>query len=1097
MYNTILNSSKNIFHRIFKVLRDDTRSAIGQQADDQDPQPEGACTQVCKHKGSKAKVPAPEGTEGASHLQVQAPYSTGGAKRRRGRPRKIDGPSPKNNKMPQPAKRPKPPDLLPRGSNTHGDLRFNIEIDAEWYTPEFQGRPPITRPPIFITLQIAQFKGPKKLKRIFQHPQFTQFSRKEDLQGTLYRPTSDFNTPMPATSEKYQWGPPTWVGETPIPDLLGPVFSQRSPRPDEKLEHYSKLRLTLTIFYSFADVVAFLGHRLSLVLVEQLRTGKAIRVGPGRWAPLPHVISETMPDGSVIDRQVVVQIRDLFGLEYESLQKTAYAYNIPMPHKGVMDDYKDKMHIAYNDPELRPKMIDYAIGDLILADLWDAYQRNYSQLCAIFGVEPQLPPPATKGALVAHLFKQVLDSTVKLPEDFHRIFDLPSRKALASITHLLREYGCKNLAKSDDSQTKQFLSIVHGGRVNNECPEVVRQQGLVISMDMVSCYGQALEHLSIPIGHPALFYNPHHKPDQWQTLGDFLDLYRHELVEGCWYAVVDTCGEQLSFPQNILYSKSFDGDLPNIFEDAKLSDDWSEDLAHVKGDFMLLENEVRNGIITHYSLSVLEHCASSQDKSEVFKKLRVKAAMVYPKSLCIEYKGPESVDEWIEASRNHTGKLETWGNLKEHGMRDSRVGPWLKYPLGTFISPLLEKRRSLKAQMKKHSTDSEEWRRLNAAQLSVKKVVNTLYGTLASIYFPISSPCVANNVTDRARTACWLMSIAGAGLTSITDGCESLLNQLRFWKEKPPSLATAARLHQPNLLSDRTRRRHWTAPLGSGGDPNQSWNYDHDGMITGPGIDKPVNTDTVIKHIESMYDQHFRRYFTFGEKSLPTWCDTLKFECKLIGMNIALHGSADYAIGRLPFENRPPLIKARGHRLKAIHYHPETGKPVEAPMLLMMSNRLDGEPMPTRQIAQHYKPASVREFLTRREFRERGGLPGHSISKYSRVRLITLTEFNFPNLDTRLKWQQYYEYLSRRYGLGLEAAYLGAAHTGAQHQDSTDSLMTCEQLTRAKVDIQRRIYAQQSPGERRVSTSVRTLKQLGSPDIEPDNMVDDGVDGHD
>ncbi len=43
-----------------------------------------------------------------------------------------------------------------------------------------------------------------------------------------------------------------------------------------------------------------------------------------------------MADGTVVDRELVVQIRDLFGLEYESLQNTADAYNIPMPHKGVL-----------------------------------------------------------------------------------------------------------------------------------------------------------------------------------------------------------------------------------------------------------------------------------------------------------------------------------------------------------------------------------------------------------------------------------------------------------------------------------------------------------------------------------------------------------------------------------------------------------------------------------------------------------------------------------------------------------------------------------------------------------------------------------------
>lgn len=67
-------------------------------------------------------------------------------------------------------------------------------------------------------------------------------------------------------------------------------------------------------------------------------------------------------------------------------------------------------------------------------------------------------------------------------------------------------------------------------------------------------------------------------------------------------------------------------------------------------------------------------------------------------SLCIEYTGHESVEKWIEAYRDHKGKLHTWSHLTEHGVRDARVGPWLKYPLGTFIYRLLAKRRSLKAK---------------------------------------------------------------------------------------------------------------------------------------------------------------------------------------------------------------------------------------------------------------------------------------------------------------------------------------------------------------------------------------------------------------
>ncbi len=91
-----------------------------------------------------------------------------------------------------------------------------------------------------------------------------------------------------------------------------------------------------------------------------------------------------------------------------------------------------------------------------------------------------------------------------------------------------------------------------------------------------------------------------------------------------------------------------------------------------------------------------------------------------------------------------------------------------------------------------------------------------------------------------------------------------------------------------------------------------------------------------------------------------------------------------------------------------------------------MLNRLRGEPMQVRQSAICYKPASISDYRTRREFRELGGMPGYSIAKRSSVRLITLSEFNFPTLYTRLMWQRYYSYLNRRYGLGLEALYVSS-----------------------------------------------------------------------
>ncbi len=205
------------------------------------------------------------------------------------------------------------------------------------------------------------------------------------------------------------------------------------------------------------------------------------------------------------------------------------------------------------------------------------------------------------------------------------------------------------------------------------------------------------------------------------------------------------------------------------------------------------------------------------------------------------------------------------------------------------------------------------------------------------------------------------------------------------------------------------------------------------GLIRGPGLAEPVKVPAAIAHIEQLYKDHFFDYFTYGGRALPEWCNTLEFECKLLGQNIALHGAASYAIGPLPGSCDPPLVKARGHALKTQHYDPAKGMIVEPPMYTMMVNRLLGKPMETRQASITYKPASVNDYKTRRKFREQDGLPGYSIARRTGVRLITLSEFNFPNARTRRAWKRYYAYVNRRYDLGLEATCVDPDTIGDSH----------------------------------------------------------------
>ena len=73
-------------------------------------------------------------------------------------------------------------------------------------------------------------------------------------------------------------------------------------------------------------------------------------------------------------------------------------------------------------------------------------------------------------------------------------------------------------------------------------------------MDLVSCYGKALEHVAYPVGYPVFLDFPNHKPQTWLPLKEFLIHWGEELVPNCWYAILETVGGPLSFDQDLLFS---------------------------------------------------------------------------------------------------------------------------------------------------------------------------------------------------------------------------------------------------------------------------------------------------------------------------------------------------------------------------------------------------------------------------------------------------------------------------------------------------------------------------------------------------------------
>jgi len=298
------------------------------------------------------------------------------------------------------------------------------------------------------------------------------------------------------------------------------------------------------------------------------------------------------------------------------------------------------------------------------------------------------------------------------------------------------------------------------------------------------------------------------------TLGEFLNKWGSELVPHCWHAVIDTVDEELSFSQNLIYSKHLGPTgLPQLVAERIVGREPNTDKSHVRGDFILLERQIKNGVLTHSLLTALQNYSSDREWGELLAKLRVKAAMVFPKSLMIDYKGRETFVDWIKSLRSQatTNRVRTMSNKTGYCITDQRVGPWVKFPLDKFMGPLISNRNELKAKMKAAVGDQRDV--YNAQQTSVKGVVNTTYGILASPLFDTSNPCVANNITCMPRVASWMMAASSRGIKTITDGTEFDINARRVYLNHVPSLNTIACLGQKHLLSKRTRSRAERFPL--------------------------------------------------------------------------------------------------------------------------------------------------------------------------------------------------------------------------------------------------------------------------------------------
>ena len=412
-----------------------------------------------------------------------------------------------------------------------------------------------------------------------------------------------------------------------------------------------------------------------------------------------------------------------FALNYPAL---AIAVNVLcVPSREMMGEFR----------AFREELVNWAIGDFEPGVKW------------VYAI------PGEVGSNVKHKMKKI---DVEHPNKNFQKFDSEEGSIAGISGASIRAFGERT------NTSACFNGVVQGGRCVNERPEVFEHHE-VFDIDLNSCYGSALTDFTFPVGLPTVWSVA--RDSKPTTLGEWLQEYESELSDNNWQILVETVeGKPLSFAQDLIYSKlhvTKDSIRKNLAptEVGESEDDhsepWVRDVAaaHIKGDFALLLNEIKLGVITSDNLKVMKAVASNKELKELMGLVVVTAAY-YPNSQQVT---PEQlVDEFCRKP----GEMVS----QDGELVDGRTRKWAAIPMSGFIGRFVTARKRIKKMMVRKGDI------FDLKQNSLKLFINTTYGCFASPYFAMGNAILANNITAKARTGVWMLVKALGCAQSITDG---------------------------------------------------------------------------------------------------------------------------------------------------------------------------------------------------------------------------------------------------------------------------------------------------------------------------------------
>ena len=517
--------------------------------------------------------------------------------------------------------------------------------------------------------------------------------------------------------------------------------------------------------------------------------------------------------------RVKLCIVDTFAIHgVASYKDFCQASNIKLEDKNKMDDYKTMMHIGYFES---PSDFDkYSLGDLSVYDAAKNNSENFEKIWDSLGIKEYFQVPRlTIGATVRDIFvgkvaqlfnlnpnddNSELISLLPLGEDDKTDFNKLRNKLL----DIVCRQGTAEYLKTFTTSTKCLNAKVEGGRCRNNRPNITELIGVILDIDWSGCYGEGQRNQLYPFGNPLVDeYDSESKINKYPSLRQWLKKRKHntddcELVPGLWQARVSTKEiwengklgyDRLKFPQDYL-SSWFDFKIKDIGEmktDSETQDAPINEQLEVKTGLTKIFNyQVINGIITHDFIDWLFNVCGVHQRNDLLDNLYIHTAMYYP-----AYDRVNSPNELLARIKNHEAQNESNSKQIKKGSQHTKITrectAWYGVNMGEFI---IDDLLSWRKMFPKKNLDGTK----NPMNTLYKLVVNTLYGDMVSPFFSVSNVVVGNNITARARAACYYVEKGFNAVQSITDGGQLDILKVVFPKSEDRRITAQSviNLHQ-------------------------------------------------------------------------------------------------------------------------------------------------------------------------------------------------------------------------------------------------------------------------------------------------------------